>query len=228
MPTPCLPECHDGHKSVAMNVRGLYAITPDFDDPDLLAAKVRLFLAGGGRLLQYRNKRANADLKMRQAQLLRTLTCESGACFIVNDDSALAFSVGADGVHLGRDDGHPQRIAQLRAESRGAAFIVGVSCYGDLARAREAVDHGADYVAFGSFFPSSTKPNAVRPEITLLREARLAIQVPIVAIGGITLDNAATLIEAGADAIAVVTALFDAPDIATQTQRLTRLFPHHV
>lgn len=211
-----------------MNIRGLYAITPDIDDTSLLASKVQLFLNGGGAWLQYRNKNADADLAATQAKLLRALTRESGARLIVNDDPALALSVGADGVHLGRDDDDFQRIVQLRAGAPAPDFIIGISCYDELARAREAVANGADYVAFGSFFPSPTKPRALRPEITLLREARLVLQVPIVAIGGITLDNATTLIEAGADSIAVITALFDAPDIEAQTVQFTKLFQQHV
>ena len=211
-----------------MNIRGLYAITPDIDDTSLLASKVQQFLNGGGALLQYRNKNADADLAATQAKLLRRLTRETGARLIVNDDPALAFSVGADGVHLGRDNDDFQRIVQLRAGAPTPDFIIGISCYGELARARDAVANGADYVAFGSFFPSPTKPGALRPEITLLRAARLVLQVPIVAIGGITLDNAATLIEAGADSIAVITALFDAPDIEAQTLQFTKLFQQHV
>ena len=211
-----------------MNIRGLYAITPDIDDTSLLASKVQQFLNGGGALLQYRNKNADADLAATQAKLLRTLTRETGARLIVNDDPALAFSVGADGVHLGREDDDFQCIAQLRADAPTADFIIGISCYGELARARAAVANGADYVAFGSFFPSPTKPHALRPEITLLHGARLALQAPIVAIGGITLNNAAALIEAGADSVAVITALFDAPDIEAQTQQFTKLFQRHV
>jgi thiamine-phosphate pyrophosphorylase len=138
-----------------------------------------------------------------QALALARLHAARGALLIVNDDPALAANVGADGVHLGEDDASIMSARELLGPDR----IIGVSCYNDFDRARAAVDAGADYVAFGSFFPSSTKPSARRADLELLRRAR-SLDVPVVAIGGIDADNARTLIDAGADAVAVITAVF--------------------
>jgi thiamine-phosphate pyrophosphorylase len=140
---------------------------------------------------------------------------------IVNDSVALAREVAADGVHLGREDGD---VAAAR-RALGPAAVIGVSCYDELQRARDARAAGADYVAFGSFFPSPTKPGAVRASLDLLRQARRELDLALVAIGGIGAQNAAGLIDAGADALAVVSALFDATDVEAQARRISRLFP---
>lgn len=190
-------------------ISGLYAITPDEPDTAELLRKVRQALQGGVRMVQYRNKLAAAPLRIEQATALRTLTREFGAVFIVNDDAELAKQVDADGVHLGGKDGS---VAEARV-LLGAAKIVGVSCYNRAPLAFEAVRQGADYVAFGAFFPSEVKPEAVRATPELLRQARQELDVPIVAIGGITQQNSAALVEAGADALAVISALWNAPDI---------------
>ena len=170
---------------------------------------MRLALLGGAAVLQYRNKIADASLRAEQAGALRRLTREFGVPLIVNDDAALARHVEADGVHLGGEDGS---VVEARA-LLGDAGIVGVSCYNRLPLAQEAVKQGADYVAFGAFFPSGVKPGAVAASPELLRQARYELNVPIVAIGGITVQNGVQLLEAGADALAVISAVFAAADI---------------
>jgi thiamine-phosphate pyrophosphorylase len=187
-------------------LRGLYLITPDEPDTDRLLARVRPLL-GEVALLQYRNKAADAALGLRQASALAALCRERDVPLIVNDDAALAEAVGAAGVHLGEHDGDPDAVR----ERLGAQAIVGVSCYDSLSRARDAARAGASYLAFGAFFPSSTKPNARRATPDLLRDSA-ALGLPRVAIGGITPDNGGALIEAGADLLAAIAAVFDAPD----------------
>ena len=201
-------------------IHGLYAITPEAAEHARLVEQVAAALHGGASVLQYRRKKAPAADALREAAELRSICRQHAAVFIVNDDARLAAAVGADGVHLGRDDG---RVADAR-RFLGAGAIVGVSCYDDLSRAQAARAEGADYVAFGSFFPSSVKPRAVRPAISLLREARLRLDVPVVAIGGITVDNAGALIAAGADAVAVISDLFDAADVRDRAAAFGRLF----
>jgi thiamine-phosphate pyrophosphorylase len=190
--------------------RGLYAITPERLDFD----QVRRALDGGIALLQYRAKPPQADAASRLVALGR----EYGVPVIVNDGLELAMATGADGVHLGRDDGD---VAAARAQLEGK--LLGASCYNSLEAAAAAVRAGADYVAFGSMFTSSTKPGAVRAELSLFKDAR-ALGVPLCAIGGITLQNAPQLVEAGADLLAVITDLFDAPDISARARDYARLF----
>jgi thiamine-phosphate pyrophosphorylase len=201
-------------------INGLYAVTPDIPDTDELLRKTRLALQGGARVLQYRNKSADAALKLEQAQALRTLTQEFATTYIVNDDARLAAQVDADGVHLGGEDGN---VASARA-LLGKQKIIGVSCYNRAALAQTAVKQGADYVAFGAFFSSSVKPVAVKADVSLLQTTRRELIVPIVAIGGITQQNGAELIAAGADALAVISALFDAPDIEVAAHEFSTLF----
>ena len=183
---------------------GLYAVTPDLADTPALVRRVEAALAGGARAIQYRNKAANAALAAAQAAALAQVHAVHGGLYIVNDDPALAAAVDADGVHLGEDDG---AIAEARAVI-GPERIIGVSCYDRFELAEAAVTAGADYVAFGSFHVSSVKPGARRADISLLREAK-ALGVPVVAIGGITAENARALFAAGADAVAVISAVFD-------------------
>jgi thiamine-phosphate pyrophosphorylase len=201
-------------------IHGLYAVTPDISDTDELLRCVRLALQGGARVLQYRNKTADATLKLAQAQALRLLTREFKTTFIVNDDAQLAAQVDAEGVHLGGED---DSVAAARA-LLGNSKIIGVSCYNRFSLAQEAVRQGADYVAFGAFFSSSIKPGAVQADLALLKTARSELSVPIVAIGGITQQNGASLVAAGADALAVITALWNAPDIQISAQNFSTLF----
>ena len=207
--------------TTAPRIEGLYAVTPETADIEDLARKVDAAIGGGARTVQYRNKNAPDALRLRQLQRLAPICRRSGALLIVNDSVELAREVQADGVHLGKDDGD---VATAR-RVLGARACIGVSCYNELQRARDAAANGADYVAFGSFFPSATKPGAVRADLDLLRRARQALDLPIVAIGGIDAGNAGHLVEAGADAVAVVSALFDAADVGAAARRLAELFP---
>jgi thiamine-phosphate pyrophosphorylase len=206
--------------SVAHFPRGLYAVTPDEADTVRLVRNVQAALAGGARSVQYRNKQAPADLQREQAAALREICRAARAPLIINDNLALALDVGADGVHLGRDDGDP---AAARARLGPGAFL-GVSCYGRLELASQAVALGADYVAFGSAFPSPTKPDAVRAPLALYATAKRTFSIPVIAIGGITLHNARALIDAGADSIAVISALFEADDIEARARAFQRMF----
>lgn len=201
-------------------IRGLYAITPDALGRDALCERVRDALSGGAQVLQFRRKHTAPTEVLTEARLLADLCRAAGRVFIVNDDPALAAECGAHGVHLGRDDGGVAAARRIM----GDGFLVGVSCYDDLDRARRAADDGADYVAFGSFFSSRVKPGAVRPPVDLLTRAKAAVALPVVAIGGITTQNAGTLIEAGADAVAVISDLFDAGDVRARAERFARLF----
>jgi thiamine-phosphate pyrophosphorylase len=201
-------------------VSGLYAVTPELADTAALTGKVDAALRGGARVVQYRSKSIEDSLRRSQAREIARLCRSSNAVFIVNDSLELAREVDADGVHLGKDDGD---VVAARAVL-GSGKLIGVSCYNELSRARAAQSQGADYVAFGSFFPSATKPLALRAGTEILQIAALEIALPVVAIGGINEDNATVLIAAGADALAVVSALFDAPDIEAQARRFARLF----
>ncbi|AXK72621.1 thiamine phosphate synthase [Lysobacter sp. TY2-98] len=187
--------------------RGLYAITPDESDTGRLVARVVPVLEAGAAVLQYRNKSADAALRREQALAMQSLCRRHRVPLIVNDDWRLAADIGADGAHLGGDDGD---LRDARA-AMGDAAVLGASCYDDLDRAREAVDNGVDYIAFGAFFPSGTKPNARRATPQLLHDSA-DFGVPRGAIGGITPTNAPLLIDAGADLIAVIGGLFDSPD----------------
>lgn len=201
-------------------ISGLYAVTPDLADTPRLTAMAAAALAGGARLLQYRNKSAAPAARLAQARALLALCRKFRVPLIVNDHLELALAVDADGLHLGAEDGS---LAAAR-ERLAAGKILGASCYDRLELALEAVGRGADYVAFGSFFPSSVKPGAVRAPLDLLREAKRRLSVPVVAIGGITPENAPQLIAAGADGIAVVSALFGTDDVGAAARRFSALF----
>ena len=201
-----------------MKLRGLYAITPDEADGSRLAEKVRLALEGAIAMLQYRNKRAAPQERLEQARALGAIARARGVPFIVNDDVGLALASGADGAHLGRTDGD-LRAARARLPGR----ILGASCNDSLEAARAAVAAGADYVAFGAVFASPTKPGAVRAPLELFRRARV-LGVPLAAIGGITLENAPRILAAGADLLAVITDLFEAPDISGRARAYLELF----
>jgi len=196
-----------------VKLRGLYAITPDGVDGEQLVEKVRRALEGGIALLQYRRKTGHS---FPEAKILMQLARSHGVPFIVNDDVDLALALGADGVHLGRDD--PDIVF---SKKRLSGKIVGASCYDSPSLARSAVGAGADYVAFGSVFASPTKPAAGRASLSLFKND---FGIPLCAIGGITLDNAPQVIEAGADLLAVISDLFDAPDIRLRAREYGRLF----
>jgi thiamine-phosphate pyrophosphorylase len=201
--------------------RGLYAITDALLIPDdRLTEAVEQAILGGARLIQYRDKSHDDARRLTQARTLNELCQHHEVPLIINDDVELAAQVGAAGVHVGKDD---SAFAIARARLGGNALI-GVSCYDRLDLALEAVRAGADYVAFGAFFPSPTKPTEIRASVALLRKARAALNVPIVAIGGITPDNAPLLLDVGADALAVVSGVFGQPDIQAAARRYANLF----
>lgn len=201
-------------------LRGLYAITPEQADGRRLLADVEAALAGGCRLLQYRDKTSPMPERVRRAHALRDLTRRFAARLLINDDLALAALVDADGVHLGGADGN---LLAARA-ILGPGKILGASCYADFAAAQQATAAGADYVAFGAVFPSPTKPQAAQAGLELFARARAELPVASCAIGGITADQAAPLIAAGADLLAVITDLFSATDIAARAAAYQHLF----
>ena len=205
---------------MSRRVSGLYAVTPEMIDTAALLTRVEAALRGGAHMVQYRNKSADRRLQTRQASAIAHACRRAGACFIVNDSVPLAAETDADGVHLGSGD---VDINSAR-KALGADRLIGISCYNQFSRAREAAGNGADYIAFGSFYASATKPAALPADVELLARARRTLAIPIVAIGGITLDNAQPLIEAGADALAVVSALFGSADVEQTARRFASLF----
>jgi thiamine-phosphate pyrophosphorylase len=207
------------NQTLKSRIRGLYAITPEDTNTAELLRKSRLALKGGAQVLQYRNKIAGKALRKEQAGELRKLTAEFDVPLIVNDDISLALEIDANGVHLGATDGSLGDARKLL----GASRLIGVSCYNDVARARAAKIGGADYVAFGSFYPSSVKPHAVAATTDLLQQASTELEIPIVAIGGITIENGKSLLVAGASALAVITSLFCADDIESTARRFSEL-----
>ncbi len=200
--------------------RGLYAVTDSELSGTALVQHVAQAIQGGAVMIQYRDKSADAGQRLWQANDLQMLCQSLRVPLIINDDIELALQCHAAGVHLGKDDA---TIAQARA-ALGAQAIIGVSCYASLPRALAAQAAGADYVAFGSFFASPTKPAAERADLELLRAARAALPIPIAAIGGITPDNGRALVEAGADLLAVVSGVFATPNASGAAQRYAALF----
>jgi thiamine-phosphate pyrophosphorylase len=201
-------------------IAGLYAVTPDEPDTARLLAGVEGALAGGAAAVQYRHKSADAKLRLTQGRALLAVCRRHRRPLIINDHLDLALEIDADGLHLGTDDGD---LAGAKARL-GQGKILGASCYDRLESALEAQRAGATYVAFGSFFASTVKPGAVRAPLGLLATARAQLSVPVIAIGGITLGNAPRLIEAGADGVAVISAVFGAPDVEAAARDFTALF----
>jgi thiamine-phosphate pyrophosphorylase len=203
-----------------MQIQGLYAVTPDTLFTELLCQQVAAVLQGGASMVQYRNKSADASLRLLQATALLPLCRSFNVPLIINDHLDLCAQIDADGLHIGATD------CDLAAARRllGKDKILGASCYNRLDLAIQAEQAGASYAAFGACFSSDTKPNAVNAPLNLFAEAKQKIQIPLVAIGGITLENAPQVIQAGATSIAVVGALFGADDIEAASQQFTHLF----
>ena len=202
-------------------LRGLYAITDErlMTEADFLT-KAESALLGGARLIQYRDKSSNIEKRFKQALALKKLCEQNNSLLIINDDIELANTVQADGVHLGKDDTSINQARQLLGEHS----IIGVSCYDQLDLAVAAEKAGANYIAFGAFFPSPTKPQARTASLELLKTAKQQLHIPVCGIGGINVDNANTLIEQGADMTAVITDLFASSDIQTTASQIARLF----
>ena len=196
---------------------GLYLVadTAFCRERDLEQA-VQAALQGGVRIVQYRDKSTDHERRQREAAALATVCAKHDAVFLVNDDVALAAESGADGVHLGKDDAD---VADAR-ERLGPGAIIGASCYNEFSRAEAAGKAGADYVAFGSVFPSPVKPEAPRAPLDLFEQARAELDIPVCAIGGINATNIAEVAAAGAHMFAVISALLDAPDITGAAQDL--------
>ena len=202
-------------------IRGLYAITDPGLSPGLVVLDhVRQALQGGARIIQYRDKTQPFQQQLELARQLKSLCDEHQAWLIINDSIELAQACQAQGLHIGKDD------ADLTAarQQLGTKAIIGVSCYNDLARAQSMQNQGADYVAFGRFFPSHTKPNAPQADLETLRQAKQLLQIPVVAIGGVKADNARHLIEAGADSVAVIHGVFAQSDIRQAATDISALF----
>ncbi|MBL79972.1 MAG: thiamine phosphate synthase [Nitrosomonadaceae bacterium] len=201
-------------------VSGIYAITPDLVDTANLAILIQQALVGGVSLVQYRNKIASNALKLEQATLLSYLCHKFNTPLIINDDIDLAIKVGADGVHLGVED-----VAVSEARNKlGPEKIIGASCYNQVRYAIEAESQGANYVAFGAFFTSTTKPDAVITSIDLLCQAKQYLQIPIVAIGGINSGNIEELVHKGADAIAISSSLFKSSNMKIEARKIACIF----
>lgn len=202
-------------------ITGLYVITRALPGgPEALAEAVDEAVAGGAVMVQYRDKSGDEARREREARAVFETCRRREVPLVINDDLELALNVGADGVHLGRDDA----TVQAARHALGPRAVVGVSCYNELARAQAAERAGASYVAFGSFFPSPTKPDAVRATPDLLREAREIVSLPVCAIGGITPANGGRLVEAGADLLAVASGVFEASDIRDAAEHYAGLF----
>lgn len=205
-------------------IKGLYAVTPDEADTDILLSKVEAALQGGINVLQYRNKKASHKLLTQQARAILPLCRQYNVPLIINDSVKLCLTLDADGVHIGADDGN---LVEIRTRL-GAGKILGASCYNRFDLALSAQQAGANYVAFGACFASSTKPNAPVAGLDLFKLAQAQLKIPAIAIGGITLTNASLAIEAGASSIAVINAIFNADfntrDVKLTTQQFTQLF----
>ncbi len=213
----------ENHACTSTNrlLHGLYAITDTGLIGDAqLASAVEAAIRGGARLIQFRDKRPVSAARSELAAAVNKVCIGLGVPLIINDDIDLCKAIGAAGVHLGRDD---VRLADARKQL-GPDALIGVSCYNRLDLATSAQHQGANYVAFGSFFSSGIKPDAVRADSALLKRAHDSLSIPIAAIGGITRDNASALIDAGADMLAVISDVFGADDIYTAASGFARLF----
>ncbi len=202
-------------------MRGLYVITDHtMLTSEVLLNKVDAAIMGGALVVQYRDKISSPEICEQNAMALKALCHDRGALLIINDDVLLAQRTNADGVHLGCEDTSPDDARSCL----GAAKIIGMSCYSSIGNARQAERDGANYVAFGRFFPSKTKPEAALARPGILKKARKSLKIPMVAIGGITAENGAPLVEAGADMLAVVDGVFGQKDILDAARRITALF----
>jgi thiamine-phosphate pyrophosphorylase len=204
-------------------MQGLYLVTPNWDDTDRLLDLSGQALAAGRNgiaMLQYRHKEAGPALRLAQATALLALCRRHGVPFIVNDFVELCEQIDADGVHLGGTDAE---VAQVRTRL-GPGKIIGASCYGDMPRALDAQAAGASYVAFGGFYPSRVKKYAVTTKLEILDQAREAIAVPTVVIGGMTPENAAPLVDKGASMVAAISSVYQADSVAAAVGRFLALY----
>lgn len=201
-------------------MKGLYIVTPDWDDTQKLVAVTELALRGGAALVQYRHKNASPALREEQASRLLALCRRYQRAFLINDHVDLCIALDADGVHVGGTDAS---VAQVRA-ALGPAKLVGASCYGDLQLARDAHRAGASYVAFGGFYPSRVKKYPVTTSLSIIAQSKSEISLPSVVIGGMTQDNAVPLIAAGADMVAAISSVYLAADPEAAARGFACLF----
>lgn len=201
-------------------LRGLYLVTPDWDDTERLLKVTEAALHGGVRLLQYRHKTADAALRLVQASALLALCRQYGCPLIINDHLDLCLQLDADGVHVGGTD---VGVAAIRA-ALGADKIVGASCYGDLTLAQTAQRDGASYVAYGGFYPSRVKKYPVTTSPDIITQSRAMIALPMVVIGGMTVDNVAPLVAQGADMAAAISSVYAAADPQRAAREIAQLF----
>jgi len=208
--------------SAPLPTNGLYAVTPTILDQETLLASVEQALSSGIALLQYRDKTSQLSKKLATAIALQQLCQQYDTPLIINDDAQLALDSQAAGVHLGQGDGSVKQARKLL----GQKAIIGVTCHHDLSLALIAQQEGADYVAFGRFFHSQTKPGKPLADVALLVKAKIQLDIPIVCIGGIKPSNSAPLINAGANYLAVIDSLFSTPSISKTSQEFATLFTH--
>lgn len=201
-------------------MRGLYAVTPNWDDTDLLIQATADIIAGGATLVQYRHKTANAAQRLEQASALLSLCRSKKVPFVINDFIELVEQLDADGVHVGGTD---EAVIAVRARL-GADKIIGASCYGSLELAHQSATDGASYVAFGGFYPSLVKKYEVSTPSTIVAQAKLEIAVPIVVIGGMTVENSRVLVKNGADMVAAITSIYAQPDAKQAARNFSDLF----
>jgi thiamine-phosphate pyrophosphorylase len=201
-------------------MKGLYLVTPDWDDTEKLLAATEQGLLGGASLLQYRHKTASDDLQQEQAKALLALCRRYRVPFIINDHLALCEMIDADGLHVGGTDASVAAVRTLLGKDK----IVGASCYGDLELARQSAAAGASYVAFGGFYPSRVKKYAVTTQPDILTRARAELSLPFCVIGGMTVANAKPLVALGADMVAAISSVYTADDQRTAAQEFSNLF----
>ncbi|HCY62988.1 MAG TPA: thiamine phosphate synthase [Oxalobacteraceae bacterium] len=201
-------------------MKGLYIVTPDWDDTKKLLEITELALKGGAAVVQYRHKTANAGLRREQAECLLALCRSYGRPLVINDFVELCMELDADGVHVGGTDA---AVAEVRA-AIGPDKILGASCYGDLGLARKSHAEGASYVAFGGFYASRVKKYPVTTPISIIADSHAAVPLPVVVIGGMTIDNAAPLVAAGADMVAAISSVYLAADPQAVARRFADLF----
>jgi thiamine-phosphate pyrophosphorylase len=201
-------------------VKGLYIVTPDWDDTQALLGKTEAALRGGAELVQYRHKTATTELRREQSVQLLEICRRFGKPLVINDFPELCIEIGADGVHVGGTDAS---VSEIRKQL-GAGKIVGASCYGDLQLARNARAAGASYVAFGGFYPSRVKKYEVSTSPNIIALSKAEIQLPVVVIGGMTLENSQPLVQRGADMVAAISSVYMADDAENAAREFSALF----
>ena len=204
------------------NLQGLYGITDAelMPDTETMLRKVEQSIKGGAKIIQYRDKSSDLHKRVEQASALNLICKKNKVPLLINDDAGLAAGIGAAGVHLGQSDGAVEEAREML----GPDAIIGVTCHDSLELAEQALQAGASYLAFGAFFPSKTKPNAKPAPLSLIQEAKEKVNLPIVAIGGISVDNADQIVTAGADMVAVIHALYAHKKVTATAQQFHQLF----